>query len=103
MLAAGRTDWAPGERARVYRARSGAAGLVQDREDDESATATVDPRDYDTDHYERVLRDNFASRLARAFTPDDFAIVFADPDQLEMFGKPLASISTVLVKGSDTT
>lgn len=101
MLAAGRTDWAPGERARVYRARGGAAGLVQDREDDEASTATVDPRDYDTEHYERVLRDNFASRLARAFSPDDFAIVFADPDQLEMFTKPLASIVPVLTLSSE--
>jgi len=102
MLSAGRTAWTPGERARVYRTRGGGAGLVPDREDDESETAAIDPRDYDSDHYERVLRDSFASRLARAFTPDDHAAVFADPDQLEMFAKPLSAITPVL-KGADTT
>ncbi|MBA3461966.1 MAG: hypothetical protein H0T46_18540, partial [Deltaproteobacteria bacterium] len=62
----------------------------------EIATAGSDRRDYDSDHYIRVLRDTYAARLARAFTPDDFATVFADPDQLELFARPLSSIRPVL-------
>ena len=44
-----------------------------------------DPRDYDVEHYVRLLRDTFAARLARAFTPEDFDAVFADPDQFSLF------------------
>ena len=58
-----------------------ALGAVVPELDDEGATELADPRDYDVAHYERVLRDTFAARLARAFTPEDFAVVFADPDQ----------------------
>jgi DNA polymerase, archaea type len=45
-----------------------------------------------------VLRDTFAARFARAFTPDDFATVFGDPDQLSLFGAPIASIRTILTR-----
>jgi DNA polymerase I len=44
-----------------------------------------------------VLRETFAARLARAFAPADFAAVFADPDQLELFAPSLAAIAPVLV------
>ena len=54
------------------------------------------PRDYDVEHYVRVLRDTFAARLARAFTPDDFAAVFADPDQLPLFPRSLEGIRPIL-------
>ena len=53
MLASGRTTWRAGERVRVYRTSPGAARLVRDD----------DPRDYDVEHYARVLRDTFAQRL----------------------------------------
>ena len=98
VLASGRTTWRVGERVRVYRARTGPALAVDP--DDESAMApdVADPRDYDTDHYERVLRDGFASRLARAFTADDFAAVFADIDQLSLFAPALAQIRSILVE-----
>ena len=43
-----------------------------------------------------MLRDTFAARLARAFAPADFAAVFADPDQLDLFARPLAAIAPVL-------
>ena len=42
-------------------------------------------RDYDIEHYVRVLRDSYASRLARAFAPADFEAIFADPEQLPLF------------------
>jgi DNA polymerase, archaea type len=106
MLAAGRTTWATGQRVRVYRAVQGGAGLIPERDaDDEEADgaagAAADPRDYDVEHYVRVLRDSFAIRLVRAFSPDDFAAVFADPDQLSLFTPPLASIRPVLTELAD--
>lgn len=106
MLSAGRTTWSVGERARVYRTRGGGGGVVGDPDDESISAPMADPRDYDVDHYVRVLRDNFASRMQRAFTPDDFAAVFADPDQLQLFAPPVASIVPVLtdvvVTASDT-
>ena len=110
MLAAGRTRWVAGERVRVYRAAGGRAGLIAggaDEGDDAGGSAAGagtrpgDPRDYDVEHYVRVLRDSFAVRLARAFTPEDFATVFADPDQLALFARPLAEIRPVLTPIED--
>ena len=88
MLAAGRETWEPGERVRVYRATGGPALADDER----------DPRDYDVEHYVRVLRETFAARFARAFTADDFATLFGDPDQLTLFGRPIASIRSVLTR-----
>ena len=68
---------------RVYRTRVGFGGVVA--EPRRLRRERIDPRDYDVEHYVRVLRDNFASRLERAFTPEDYAAVFADPDQLSLF------------------
>ena len=91
MIASGRTAWDAGVRVRVYRASGGGAGLVASERDE-----AADARDYDVDHYVRVLRDSFASRFARAFTADDFATVFGDPDQLSLFATPLGSIRPIL-------
>ncbi|MFN8580286.1 MAG: DNA polymerase domain-containing protein [Gemmatimonadaceae bacterium] len=100
MLASGYTEWTAGERVRVYRVvprvgereqgRSGVSGRVVPTDD---ATQRDEPaRDYDVEHYVRVLRDSFASRLARALTPDEFESVFADPDQPSLFSVPLDTI-----------
>ncbi len=91
MLSAGRSHWRRGERVRVYRARNGAAGLVADRQG-----AAPDTPDYDAEHYVRVLRENFASRLARAFAPADFAVLVTDPDQGALFPVAFADVRTVL-------
>jgi DNA polymerase I len=56
----------------------------------------ADRRDYDVEHYTRVLRDNFASRLERAFTAEDYSAVFADPEQPSLFGRDLADVRPVL-------
>jgi DNA polymerase, archaea type len=88
LLAAGRS-WEPGERVRVYRTTGGGAALARDG-----------ARDYDIDHYERLLRTQFAARLARAFAPDDFATVFADPDQLSLFAVPLDAIRPILTSAA---
>ena len=89
LLAAGRTRWRVGEKVRIYRTRTG-SGLVDEQDQ------TQDRRDYDGDHYGRVLRENFATRLARAFSPDDFGVIFADPDQPSLFTPAIDAIRPVL-------
>ena len=56
----------------------------------------ADARLYDVEHYLRQLRSNYATRLARAFTPEDFAAVFADPDQPTLFPPAYEHMRTVL-------
>lgn len=89
MLASGRTHWSVGDRVRVYRTTDGRGAVVTDDADE-------DRRDYDVEHYVRVLRESFASRLARAFTPADFAAVFADPDQFPLFPVVLDGVRPIL-------
>jgi DNA polymerase, archaea type len=84
MLAEDR-HWEIGERVRVYRTIGGGAAIARDG-----------ARDYDIDHYVRLLRTQFAARFVRAFEPDDFATVFADPDQLSLFVVPLDTIRPIL-------
>jgi hypothetical protein len=55
-----------------------------------------DARNYDVDHYVRVLRDNFASRLERAFSPEDYAAVFADPAQPSLFDRNLDEVRAIM-------
>jgi len=97
LLTSGRTRWTTGERIRVYRTNSGSGGLVSDPDEGGDA-AQVDPRDYDVEHYVAVLRDTFASRLARALTPEDFAAIVADPEQPSLFEPSLAESATVLTR-----
>jgi DNA polymerase elongation subunit (family B) len=99
MLAAGRDGWALNERARVYRATGGRAGLLveDDGEDDDGGEqSTDDARDYDVDYYVRVLRETFAARLARALAPEDFAAIVADPEQPSLFPPPLEASRPIL-------
>jgi DNA polymerase elongation subunit (family B) len=114
MLAGGKTQWTAGERARVYRAVGERAALLSEsrEEDDDASQVITGPeehrpaqsagaRDYDIEYYLRVLRDTFASRLARALSPDDFATVFADPVQPLLFARPLAEVETLLTPAAD--
>ncbi|HLZ24140.1 MAG TPA: DNA polymerase domain-containing protein [Ktedonobacterales bacterium] len=93
LLNAGRTIWERGEQVRVYRAAGGRYALMRE---DSDGTPTGDPRDYDPAHYVRLLRETFAARLAKAFTPDDFAALFEDPEQLSLFAPPIETIQPVL-------
>jgi DNA polymerase elongation subunit (family B) len=95
MLAGGHRSWSVGDRVRVYRTRAG-EGRVVDAEDDADVQHRSDPRDYDVEHYVRVLHDNFASRLARAFTPEDFSNVFSDPEQPSLFAPSFETMRTIL-------
>jgi DNA polymerase elongation subunit (family B) len=94
MLSAGRTRWRVGERVRVYRATGGRAALLDAPEGELEGTA--DPRDYDTEHYVRVLTTNFASRLERSLAPADYAALVADPAQPSLFDADLATARPTL-------
>ena len=91
LLAAGRARWTPGERVRYYRAQGGGYVLLPD--EDDGAAATADRRDYDAEHYVGVLVSSYASRLRKAFAPQDFERIFALEEQLGHFDRPLASLS----------
>ena len=96
MLASGRTTWSIGERVRVYRVQGNTGGVVDTFDSEPVGKAADDRRDYDVEHYARVLRRTYASRLSRAFTPIDFDTVFADPLQLHLFASPVDRIHSVL-------
>jgi len=96
MLASGRTSWSIGDRVRVYRKKGGSGGMVEEGGEEAVVIEGADRRDYDVDHYARLLRDTFAARLARAFTPEDYPAIFADPDQLSLFTPPVATMRTIL-------
>jgi DNA polymerase I len=96
LLAGGRTSWRVGERVRVYRTQGGGSAVVPSRDEEPAEGGAADPRNYDVEHYARVLRDNFASRLSRALTPGDFAAVFSDPQQLSLFVPRTAEMRPVL-------
>ncbi len=93
LLASGRTTWRRGERVRIYRVRHGGARLAPDRD---GSGDRPEQRDYDIDHYLRLLREQYAARLARALSPDDFAAVFADPEQPSLFTPALDTIRPIL-------
>ena len=95
MLASGRTSWRVGERVHVYRTKHG-GGVVTEFDDEAVVSEQTDARDYDVPYYVRLLRTSFAERLITAFTPSDFATVFADTQQLPLFVSALDDIRTVL-------
>ena len=101
MLASGRTSWRPGERVRVYRTKHG-GGVVTEFDDEAIVSENADARDYDIAYYVKLLRTSFAERLVTAFTPSDFDTVFADAQQLSLFGSAITDIRTLL-RTSDTS
>jgi DNA polymerase elongation subunit (family B) len=96
MFASGQSNWSIGDRVRVYRTRAGEGRVVESEDDADVDRERRDPRDYDVEHYVRVLRENFASRLSRAFTPDDFEGLFADPEQPSLFEPVFESMRSIL-------
>jgi DNA polymerase elongation subunit (family B) len=96
MIAAGRS-WRAGDRVRVYRTRTH-GGAIVDESEIGAGVMRVDPRDYDAAFYARQLRQTFAPRLARAFTREDFAVVFAEPDQYSLFAPAVEHVRPVLTR-----
>jgi DNA polymerase elongation subunit (family B) len=101
VLASGRNSWQTGARARVYRARGERPALLT-LGDEIEGEPLPDPRDYDAEYYARLLGATYATRLARAFTPDDFAALFADPARPSLFAPPIESIQSILSQLSES-
>ena len=93
MLLSGRPTWSVGDRVRVYRTQGGGAGIV---DLDDPDAESHDPRDYDVEHYVRLLRETYSARLARALTPADFAAVFSDPDQFSLLPPSFETMRPIL-------
>ena len=123
LLAAGRTKWAPGERVRFYRASGGASIWVPDESEDISFDEAEEPaagageigepgeparlsgagdaknrRDYDVEHYLRVLVTSYASRLRKAYSPEDFEQLFRLDEQLGLFDRPIEHIHPLWIR-----
>ncbi len=107
LLAAGRTDWSPGERVRCYRTPGKGYVWLPDeteepRGDADSAGGRVsrrdDRRDYDVDHYVRALVTSYAGRLKKAFAPEDFAQLFRTDRQAGLFDRPVEQIAPLWVR-----
>lgn len=105
MLQNGREHWAAGERVYVYRRTLGRAGLWQEALEDEAdeLEPSTDARDYDVEHYVRLLANTFASRLARGLGADDFEAIVADPDRPSLFERSLLAARPILSVLSDPT
>jgi DNA polymerase, archaea type len=102
LLAAGREPWRVGERVRCYRGLGGRPVWLSDEQDDgaedgaigtgqggeQSESAGRDLRDYDADHYVQVLVTSYASRLRKAFAPEDWVQLFRLDAQLGLWDQP---------------
>jgi DNA polymerase, archaea type len=112
LLAAGRKQWRAGEQVRFYRAPRGIAIWLPDEADDASpisdeehedeaeasegslfsavsAPLLTDRRDYDIEHYLRILRDSYAERLRVVFEAEDFSQLFRLDGQQGLFDRPI--------------
>jgi DNA polymerase, archaea type len=122
LLMAGRTTWSPGERVRFYRTRGGSVWIPEESEEtsagqgwerregeekERSQRAGAAPmhhddvanrRDYDMEHYLRVLFTSYAARLRKAYTPDDFERLFRTDEQLGLFDQPIEQIQPIWIR-----
>ena len=122
LLAAGRTTWAPGERVRFYRSPSRLSVWVPDESEEiisgdaQEAEAKEDGRtpdqtfpslhpddvkgrrDYDVEHYLKVLVTSYASRLRKAYTTEDFEQLFRIDEQLGLFDRPVEEIQPLWIR-----
>jgi DNA polymerase elongation subunit (family B) len=115
LLAAGRKQWRAGERVRFYRAPQGVPVWLPDEADDASpisdeedadeaeeseaslfsapsAPPLAERRDYDSEHYVRILRDSYAERLRVVFEAEDFSQLFRLDAQQGLFDRPIAQL-----------
>ncbi len=99
MLTSGRASWRIGDKVRVYRTKTGSSTVLAEG-DDGAAIEDAEGRDYDVEHYVRLLRDTFAARLVRGVAPDDFVALFSDPDQPSLFTAFFPTMRAVLNQAS---
>lgn len=98
FLGAGRTSWVPGERVRYYRARGSAQVYAWLPDEDDDAHQAEDRRDYDVEHYRHVLVASYASRLRKAFAPEDFEQLFRLDEQFGLFDRPIDTIEPLWIR-----
>jgi DNA polymerase elongation subunit (family B) len=122
LLAANRTKWTPGERVRFYRLPGGISVWIPDESEEisfgeaEEAEAGADEhesnkshpqvysgdmknrRDYDVEHYLRVLVTSYASRLRKAYAAEDFEQLFRLDEQLGLFDRPVEHIQPIWIR-----
>ena len=121
LLAANRTKWTPGERVRFYRTPGGASVWIPDESEEISFVETgetevragedrsnrsvlpvdldvKDRRDYDVEHYLRVLVSSYASRLRKAYAGDDFEQLFRVDEQPGLFDRPVEHIQPIWIR-----
>jgi len=100
LLAAGRTNWYPGERVRFYRARGGGYVWLPEEaeEDNPGGGKAANQRDYDVEHYLQVLVTSYAARLRKAFAPEDFAQLFRVDGQSGLFDRPVETIQPLWIR-----
>jgi DNA polymerase elongation subunit (family B) len=112
LLVAGRKQWRAGERVRFYRSQKEVPVWLPDEADDASpiseeeeadeveaseelllpAQSTIpfnDRKDYDIEHYLRILRDSYAERLRVVFEAEDFSQLFRLDGQQGLFDRPI--------------
>ena len=68
-----------------------------------SADDLKDRRDYDVEHYLRVLVTSYASRLRKAYTAEDFEQLFRVDEQLGLFDRPIESIQPIWIRCQATS
>lgn len=100
LIAAGRSEWTPGERVRCYKAEGGAYVWLPD--EDDGPKTEDDARDYDVEHYLDTLVGSYASRLKKAFAPADFDQLFRRAAQLGMFDRPVDQIQPRWIRAGGT-
>jgi len=100
LLAAGRTNWYPGERVRFYRSRGGGYVWLPEEaeEDNPGGGEPADQRDYEVGHYLQVLVTSYAARLRKAFAPADFAQLFRVDGQSGLFDRPVELIQPIWIR-----
>jgi DNA polymerase elongation subunit (family B) len=105
LLAAGRTDWAVGERVRCYRARGGRFVWLPDENEElgdsdswEVPGRTGELPPYDVEHYLQVLVTTYAGRLRKAFAPEVWEQLFRLDQQTGLFDLPIEEMQPLWIR-----
>jgi hypothetical protein len=100
LLAAGRTQWVVGERARIYCGSGGAPVWLPDPEDtaESFAADSRDPRKYDSVYDVDLLLNVYAGRLRKAYSSESFAQLFRLDDQPSLFDEQLDQIEPLWIR-----
>jgi len=64
-----------------------------------SPTQLTERRDYDSEHYVRVLRDSYAERLRVVFEAEDFSQLFRLDGQQGLFDRPIEQMQLRWIRG----